>query len=337
MESSAVYLNHLAYCLPTHYLTSDAIEAELTQVYEKLHLPPGRLEWQTGIRRRGYWPLGTRPSSIATEAAAKLLTDVPTEQVDLLIHSSVCRDFLEPATASVIHQNLKLSSQTLFFDLSNACLGFMNALDVASHFIRTGKAKTALVVTGENSAPLLFNTMALLKEKKDLTKNDMRKHMASLTIGSAGVAAIVSAQEQGAKLGVATSGSLTEGVSYCQGTGNLEELTMETDSEHLLQAGISLLKNVWKQSSQETAWNLEKLKVIGHQVGRIHEEQVLKALGLWEKRGLVSYPEFGNTGSAALPLTLALEADKGTMNKGDQLALIGVGSGLSSSIMELTW
>ena len=50
------------------------------------------------------------------------------------------------------------------FDISNACLGFLNGILVASNMIELGQIKTALIVTGENSGPLYHKTIPSLLE-----------------------------------------------------------------------------------------------------------------------------------------------------------------------------
>jgi 3-oxoacyl-[acyl-carrier-protein] synthase III len=111
---------------------------------------------QTGIKSRGVWPLGTRPSSIATTAAKNLIenNNIQTDDIDMLMFTSVCRDFLEPASASVVHHNLKLPQTCENFDLSNACLGVMQGMSIAATMIEQGYKKKVLIVSGENSGPL---------------------------------------------------------------------------------------------------------------------------------------------------------------------------------------
>jgi 3-oxoacyl-[acyl-carrier-protein] synthase-3 len=64
---------------------------------------------------------------------------------------------------------------------------------------------------------------------------------------------------------------------------------------------------------------------------------VLGALELDKKKTTVTYPWLGNTGSAALPLTLDYLEKEHSLNKGDVMALLGIGSGLTSLIMGIEW
>jgi 3-oxoacyl-[acyl-carrier-protein] synthase-3 len=166
--------------LPNDKVSSAAIEDHLGPIYSKLKLPLGRLEMMTGILERGVWPKGTRPSQLSARAALNLKkkSGETFQDIDLLIHSSVCRDFLEPSTASVVHHELGLPSSAMIFDLSNACLGMMNALTVAASMIETGQIRKALIVSGENGGPLLEDTISGLLEKNEsnqLTRKNIKK------------------------------------------------------------------------------------------------------------------------------------------------------------------
>lgn len=320
---------------PANFLTSEQIELELADTYARLKLPHGRLELQTGIQRRGFWPKGTTPSSIATAAAEEALKGFDRSQIGLLVHASVCRDFLEPATASVVHHHLKLSSNCQLFDLSNACLGVMSATLMASQLIESGVIKAALIVSGENSGPLLLKTIEILKNDATLTRQSIKKYIASLTIGSAGVAWLLtheSLSPKGAKILGGVSLSDSSASTLCQGSGSLEELVMETDSEALMISGVKLARETFLKYQAEFSF---PQKVIAHQVGATHRRAMNEALGLTQVPDFLTYPTYGNTGSAALPLTYLKAQSEGFFTSGEQVALTGIGSGLVSSMLSL--
>ena len=105
-------IESLATALPADVLTSAQIEARLGPLYQRLRLPEGRLELMTGIRERRVWPAGTRPSdaSAAAGRAALARSALRADQVELFIHAAVCRDMLEPATASFAHRKIGLGT-----------------------------------------------------------------------------------------------------------------------------------------------------------------------------------------------------------------------------------
>ena len=108
--------------LPPVVKTSNDLELQLKDFYEKARLPFGRLELMTGIKERRFWPKGERPSSGAIKAGLKTLkaSNLSSKDIEVLAFCSVSRDFLEPATASVVHRGLGLNSKCMIFDVSNA-------------------------------------------------------------------------------------------------------------------------------------------------------------------------------------------------------------------------
>src|SRR5580692_3794388 len=110
MQFNHVCLEALAYTLPDEIVTSDEIEERLEPLYSRLKLPAGRLELMSGIRERRFWPTGWRPSTGSIESCEKLLaaSGIDRGEVGALVHASVCRDYLEPATACRVHHGLGL-------------------------------------------------------------------------------------------------------------------------------------------------------------------------------------------------------------------------------------
>lgn len=341
MKFEHLRLHSFGYQEPAEFMTSDEMEQKMSALYERAKLPFGRLELQTGIKRRGFWPKGTRPSTIASQAAEKILKHFPREKVDLLLHASVCRDFLEPATAAQVHFNLKLSPHCMISDLSNACLGVLSSILMAGQMIERGVIKSALIVSGENAGPLIDETLKHLINDPLMDRKRIKPFMASLTIGSAAVAFLLThsslAPESPKILGGTTltdSGS----VELCQGDGSTSGLMMETDSEALLKAGVALSMANWTKAREVLGWqNSDVDKIIPHQVGTAHRLAMLQQLGLPVDRDFQTFEQFGNTGSAALPLTLIKASEAGFFKPKDKVALLGIGSGLTSTMLGMEW
>ncbi len=325
---------------PESFLTSDEIEARLGALYERAKLPFGRLELQTGIKRRGYFRVGTAPSSIATLAAQKLLKDFPKEEVDLLIHASVCRDFLEPATAAAVHANLGLSPHCMISDLSNACLGVLSSMLLAGQMIESGAIRSALIVSGENAGPLIDETLKRLLDPS-MDRKKIKPYIASLTIGSAGVAFLLTHESLAPSAPKVLGGATltdSESVKLCQGDGSTGGLMMETDSEALLKAGIKLSIANWEKTRKVLGWkNADVDKIIPHQVGTAHRHAMLTELGLPLDKDFQTFETYGNTGSAAVPLTLIKAFEAGFLRPKDRVALLGIGSGLTSTMLGMEW
>lgn len=337
-----ISIESLAYAEPPEIVTSADIEAQLQPVYERLKLPEGRLELMTGIRERRFWPPGNLPSQAAAMAGQKALSQSRfcKDDMDLVMHCAVCRDRLEPATASNVHARLGLGEHCQSFDLSNACLGVLNGLLVASSMIRTGMARRVLVVSGENGRPLLERTIRTLL-KGDFTRKTIKPYFANLTIGGGAVAAILCKSEEAGQgsiaLGQGAVMSDSSANSLCRGDATGGELDMLTDSEALLAAGVSLARKTWAAFASHNGYTpATPERVICHQVGRRHQIALFEALDIELSKDYSTYENWGNVGSVSLPLTLARAIETNALKSGERAALLGIGSGLVCMMLEAT-
>ncbi len=341
MKFASVCIEALAVALPDEIWTSAAIEERLRPLYERLKLPEGRLELMTGIRERRMWPAGTRPSDASAAAGRAVLAKsaVRAEQVELFIHAAVSRDMLEPATASFAHRKIGLPGSAQILDVSNACLGFLNALTLAAGLIESGQIRCAMVVSGENGRPLVEQTLRTLLDRP-WTRNEIKPFFANLTIGSGAVGAIVCHRSLVAGRAHRLLGGIaraaTEHSELCQGdTYAAESLVMQTDSEQLLVAGVELARQTWAEFTAEQGSAFDRF--VCHQVGSVHRRKLYETLGLDLAKDFSTFETLGNTGSVALPSTLAKAIEAGAVREGDRVGLLGIGSGLNCLMLALQW
>lgn len=338
-------IESIATALPDEKWTSTAIEERLKPLYDRLKLPAGRLELMTGIRERRMWPAGTKPSDASAAAGKNLLARSAFKpgQMEVLIHSAVCRDMLEPATASFAHHKIGLGPDCQIFDLSNACLGFLNGLVTLAAMIDSGQIKCGMVVSGENGRPLVEQTIQHLLVTP-LDRNAIKPFFANLTIGSAAVAAVVCHEDllpAGAPRHRLLSGramAATKHSDLCQGDTEGDALVMQTDSEQLLLAGVEVAQQTWQAFERETGWNRTTPdRIISHQVGSMHRKKLYESVGLDIAKDFSTFETLGNTGSAALPCTLALAVEQGALRQGEKAALLGIGSGINCLMLAVEW
>ncbi len=150
MQWSNVCIESLGYLLPPHVVSSQQLEQAIGDTLRRIGLPSGQLEELTGVKERRWWDPGTQPSAVAAQAGQRALERAGKgpEDVDLLLNTSVCRDYLEPATAALVGGRLGVSRTAMCFDVANACLGFLNGMTLAANMIELGQIKTALIVDG---------------------------------------------------------------------------------------------------------------------------------------------------------------------------------------------
>jgi 3-oxoacyl-[acyl-carrier-protein] synthase-3 len=345
MKFAHACIESLALALPDEKWTSAGIEERLKPLYDRLKLPAGRLELMTGIKERRMWAPGAKPSDASAAAGRNVLkaSALRPQQMEVFIHSAVCRDMLEPATASFAHRKIGLGTDCQVFDVSNACLGFLNGMVTLAAMIDAGQIKCGMVASGENGRPLVERTIRHLLETP-LDRNAIKPFFANLTIGSAAVAAVICHEDlipAGRPKHRLLCGSVhaeTKHSDLCQGDSDGDTLVMETDSEQLLLAGMDVAKATWSKFAAESGWSVGTPdRVITHQVGSAHRRKLYETLQMDPAKDFASVEYLGNTGSAALPSTLALAVEQGALRAGQKAALLGIGSGLNSLMLAVEW
>ncbi|MGD9719663.1 MAG: 3-oxoacyl-ACP synthase III [Pirellulales bacterium] len=348
MKYQHVCIESLGYTLPDEFVTSDWIEARLEPLYERLRLPQGRLELMTGIRERRMWPANTLPSrpSIASAARALEASGIDRRRIGALVHGSVCRDFLEPATASRVHHELGLPANCLIYDVSNACLGILDGMVQVANMIELGQIEAGIVVGTENARPLLETTIAALNSDQSLTRETVKLAVASLTIGSGSAAVVLTHRaisRTGNRLLAAAARAHTVAHTLCrsdrdQAAGHGMQPLMHTDSERMMHEGIAAGVATFDSLLAETGWSRDDVDTtFCHQVGVAHRKLMLEALGLVPARDFTTFETLGNTGSVALPLTMAMGIEAGHLAPDQHAALLGIGSGINVLMLAVDW
>jgi 3-oxoacyl-[acyl-carrier-protein] synthase-3 len=348
MQYQNVCLEAVACTLPDEVVTSDQIEAWLEPTYTRLRLPEGRLELMSGIVERRFWAPGTLPSekSIQTAEKAIRIAEIDKNHIGALLHGSVCRDFLEPATACGVHRRLGLPRHCMVYDVSNACLGIMDGVVQVANMIELGQIRAGMVVGTESSRSLVETTIRRLNSDRSFSRQEVKLAMASLTIGS-GSAAVLLADREISRTDNRLMGGIfradTEHCHLChsgrdESGGDRMRPLMSTDSEALMHEGIQIAQDAFAEFLDVVGWDAPDIgKTFCHQVGRAHHKMLFEGLGLDPKLDYSTLSWLGNTGSVALPVTAALGIENDHVQKGDRLALLGIGSGINVLMLGVDW
>ena len=315
-------------------MTSAEIDVALADTYARLDVRPGLLESLAGIVERRWWPEDVTFADAAAMAGAKALADagIAPERVGLLVDTSVSRAHLEPSAAVDVHHQLSMPSHCLNFDLSNACLGFVNGMHLAGTMIDAGQIDYAVIVDGEGSRQLHERTIERL-QRPDATVADIFENFASLTLGSGGAAMVLgraSEHPEGHRFVGGVSRAATQHHRICVG----DMTQMRTDSRALLEAGLELSTELWQEAAETFDWSDLDCYII-HQVSSVHTQAITAALGIDPERVPMTFPHYGNIGPASIPFTLAKQTDD--LRAGDRVGCLGIGSGLNASVIEIAW
>lgn len=290
-------------------------------------------EWirtRTGITERrmaGWeptWYMGKMASVAALEKAG-----VTADEIGLVISTSVTPDFLTPSMASIIQYEIG-ANKAAAFDLNAACTGFVYALDTARRFLETDDSlKYVLVVANEALSRFV----------------DYEDRSTCVLFGDGAAAAVV---ERSDKLFSSYLGSDGSGarVLFARSLEVAPQVKLESDFDdgfpekplhQLYQNGKEVYKFATQALPKSFELAAEKVGVtkdeidwfIPHQANVRIIETAAKKLKVGMDKFIITLDHFGNTSSASIPLALNEGIEKGIVKRGQKLALIGFGAGLT--------
>lgn len=276
------------------------------------------------LEGQGSLELAVEASKLAIERSG-----VQQEDIGLVISCSVTKmnsDFenlIEPCLASHIGAALGLNAQT--FDVANACLGMVTGLMIADRRIKAGKIRHALVVSGEFLTGALYEALS-----KNLLFN--RKSIASLTIGDAGAAYVVSSSDE-ERTKFFEPITLAQHSQLCIGDAAIGRPgpAMRTAGKKIQTAALDNLGSYLKRGlSGKDEWDSHD-HIISHQTTpRAVEKGALVAAKMWGQADAVrSISTTGNTASTSHAAVLESLLNDGELASHQRIYLMAFGSGLS--------
>lgn len=329
------------YYVPEDVVKTVDIEKKL-QFKEHLGMPYGILTKMTGCKEHREARSKMDASDLAVNAAQKAIrqTKIKPEDIDLILFCACDHDITEPATVNAVLEKLGLDGVSAF-DVKNACNSFINGLDIADAMIKSGKAKTVLVTTGEVITDWVCYDIG--------KKEDLKLKAAGLTLGDGGAAAIIVPSDSDNK-GILYSCFETYGefwrVAVVMAHGTMHPRYPEnsdltyflSDSEKILALALEKIPPVMKKVMAKVGWRPEDVDlVIGHQVTIKIMRDILNRVNIPFEKTVVTVDRFGNTGAASIPIALCTALETGRLKSGMKVLLVGGASGFSAGVIALIW
>ncbi|GAA1961898.1 3-oxoacyl-ACP synthase III family protein [Kitasatospora viridis] len=331
LKTMCVGITAVGSCLPARELTSQQLQDEVT-AGSGMHLPERMFEKVTGIRTRRFAAEGEYASTLALGAARQALARggyLPAD-IDLLLFASATRDICEPATAHLVQA--ELGSRAHALDVSNACNSFLNGIDTARAMILAGRARRALVVTGETPSRAMRRDPSGLAEFRD--------GFAGYTFGDAGAAVVVEPVARGGILDVETeTASEHWEVGGIPGGGSRHP---RGDEWSYFRGGGKELRGVFEKIGVDILTRVEArtgyrrdayARVLVHQVTLPYLERFVELTGVPAGKLVLTVPELGNLASASIGVQLDRIHDE--LVPGDRVLMVGLGGGVS--LMTMVW
>jgi len=287
-------------------------------------------EWirtRTGIRERHFTGEGESASTMATEAAKRVLekTGVSKEDIDAIIVATVTADMHYPSTAALVQRGLGIARHIPSFDIGAACAGFVFGLTIADAFIKSGMARTLLLIGTENLSKF----------------TDMQDRNTCVLFGDGAGAAIVQASDRPGLLAghLGTDGFFSHLIELPAGGSRMpaSHETVEKRLHYTRMEGQEVYKQAVKDMSEAA---LEAMKIAGltvdqvswfipHQANTRIIETVGKRLNVPMEKVFQNIGHVGNTSAASIPIALSEMEEKGLLKRDQYVVLTALGSGLT--------
>lgn len=314
--------------LPEKILTNQELE-------KRVDTSDQWIQERTGIRERRIASDKEATSDLAVAAAQRALANagVEPDELDFIIVATGTPDMLFPSTACLVQDRL-WAKRAMAFDLSAACSGFVYALSVADQYIKSGGAKTVLVIGSEVMSRLM----------------DWTDRSTCILFGDGAGAALLRAEE--GDRGVLSSHLHSDGSLWdliCVPGGG----SRNPPSEAVLDQRLNFLKMKGSETFKVAVRALEEcarealtanglapedLKlVVPHQANLRIIRAVADRLGVPMEQVVINLDRVGNTSAASIPIALDEAVQKGRLSSGDLVLLAAFGGGLTWGSALLRW
>ena len=303
--------------LPEKVLTND----DLSKIVDTTD------EWiasRTGIRERHVAAEGETTGDLAYHAAMRAMeaAGVEAAELDLIVLGTTTPDLIFPSTACLLQHRLGANGCPAF-DVNAACSGFIYALTVADKFIRSGAAKTALVVGAETLTRML----------------DWNDRSTCVLFGDGAGAVVLKADSEAGILSthLHADGGKKEllwnpvgvSVGFKPGEHNAGVKVLMTGNDvfkHAVKALDALVEETLEANGldrHDIDW------LIPHQANLRIIEATAKRLDMPMERVIVTVDKHGNTSSGSVPLALDEAVRSGRVQRGQLVLLEAFGGGFT--------
>jgi 3-oxoacyl-[acyl-carrier-protein] synthase-3 len=294
--------------------------------------PPGWTRRHVGIDYRRFAGADEPASLMGARAAEAALAKAGLRAADidcLIVANSVPEQAL-PCTAVLVHRRLGLGASGIpAFDVNATCLGFLTALEVAANAMAAGRHRRVLIVASEVASAGL----------------DWEDVDTAALFGDGAAAFVVEAGEEGGPSAfvAAHMETYSDGAEFCQVRAGGTRLRLADDAKAFADGATfeMLGKQTYRMAAQLLPGFLSRLlaragvglgelkKFVPHQAS----EKALRHLELSlriPKAAMVRVLETrGNQMAASIPIALHHAISQGELGRGDLVALVGSGAGLS--------
>jgi 3-oxoacyl-[acyl-carrier-protein] synthase-3 len=312
-------------CLPSNIVTNDDLAKRMDTSDEWIRE-------RTGIRQRHIALPGEKTSDLALGAARAALIDagIDAGEVDIIICATTTPDESFPATATIVQSRLGMAHGAAF-DLQAVCSGFIYGLSVADSMIRTGAARTILLIGAETMSRLL----------------DWEDRATCVLFGDGAGAVVLQAHEglgTNADQGVLNTRLFSDGrlhdMLYADGgvssTQNSGKLRMQ--GKEVFKHAITNIAAAITASAEASNVPLAQIDwFVPHQANQRILDGTARKLNIDPAKVISTVALHGNTSAASVPLALMVAIEDRRIKRGDLVLLEAMGGGFTWGAALVRW
>ncbi len=284
------------------------------------------IQERTGIRKRHIAADDQTTCDLAEQAARQALEAAgrTPEDLDLIVVATTTPDKIFPSTACLLQQRLG-NHGCAAFDIQAVCTGFVYAMGVADKFIKTGAARTVLVVGAETLSRIV----------------DWTDRGTCILFGDGAGAMVLEASEEPGILSthLHADGAYEELLHVPGGiSGGFDMDIPSSGDPHFIQMkGNEVFKmavNTLGRIVDETlaANDMKKADIdwlVPHQANIRIIKATARKLSMDMDNVVVTVDEHGNTSAASVPLALDTAVRDGRIKRDETLLLEAFGGGFT--------
>jgi 3-oxoacyl-[acyl-carrier-protein] synthase-3 len=261
-------------------------------------------------------------ADMAAAAGGKALaaSGLSPSDIDLVIVATCTPETQIPNTAATVATRLGIRAPGAF-DVNAACAGFCYALGTASDVIRAGSATNVLVIGAEKLSQWV----------------DWTDRATCIIFADGAGAAVVCPASDGAGAGIGP-------VVWGSDGGMADKIYITDRNSFIVQEGQAVfrwattaLHPVAKRACERAGVDPADLAAfVPHQANLRIVEAIARKLGAPQALVADDIVYSGNTSSASIPMALSQMIERGQLNSGDAVLLLGFGAGISYAAQVIT-
>ena len=290
----------------------------------------------TGVEERRIADENICTSDLCYHAAEKLISELnwKKEDIEILVFVSQTADFILPNTSTILQDRLGISQNCVAFDVPLGCSGYVYGISIIAGIMKGTGLKRGLLLAGDTSSKLLSindkSTVPLFGDAGSATAFEMdsttNKLLFDLGTDGSGKEAII------LKDGGSRNRITKESLEYEESDSGIKR-----NACHLVLEGMDVFSFGISQAPKTVNLLLDKFELnkdnidyfIFHQANLMMNKMIIKKLKIPQEKVPYSLQKYGNTSSATIPLTIALNLKEQLMNTKKDVIVCGFGVGLS--------